>query len=46
MSVSFIERLDGIFEIMKLAELMWDLREDKSHCATDRLFAVRDHPFD
>ena len=46
MPIGFIERLHGIFEIMKLTELMGDLWEDKSHRTPDRLFAIRDDAFD
>src|SRR6266699_6959883 len=46
MPIGFIERLDAVFEIVKLAELMGDLWEDKSHRTPDRLFAIRDDAFD
>jgi hypothetical protein len=40
MAVCFIERLDSIFELMKLAELMRHSWEDKSYRAANRLFAI------
>ena len=40
MPIGFIERLDGVFERVKLAELMGDLWEDKGHRTPDRLFAI------
>src|SRR5258706_10132445 len=44
--VSLVEWLDRIFEIVKVAELMGNCWEDKGHCASNRLFAVRNDPFD
>ncbi len=46
MPIGFVERLDGIIEIMKLAELMRDVWENKGHCTPNRLFAIRDDAFD
>jgi hypothetical protein len=46
MAISFIEWVDGIFEIVKLTELMGCLGKDKSDRTAKGLFSVRDHPFD
>jgi hypothetical protein len=46
MPVGFVERLDSIFEVMKLAELMGNTWKHKSHRTPDRLFAVGDDAFD
>src|SRR5260221_5244706 len=44
--ISFVERFHGVFEIVKLAELVRDSREDKGHGASNRLFTVSNDPFD
>src|SRR5712692_5822803 len=46
MSIGFVERIDGIFEVMKLTELMGHLREDKGHRAADGFLPIGDHAFD
>src|SRR6266568_2939869 len=46
MPIGFIKRLDGIFEIVKVAELMRDVWENKGHRTLNRLFAIRDNAFD
>ncbi len=46
MSIGFVERLDGIFEVMKLTELMGHLGEDKSDRAADGFLPIGDDPFD
>jgi len=40
--VGFVEWLDGIFEIVKVTELMGNVWKHKGHCTPDRLFAIRD----
>jgi len=44
--VGFVERLNGILEVMKLTELMGNTGEDKGHRAPDRLFAIGNDAFD
>src|SRR5713226_244045 len=44
--IRFVERIDGILEVMKLTELMRCLGEDKGHCAADGFLPIRDDPFD
>ncbi len=46
MPVSFVERLDGIFEIMKLTELMGHVRKHKRDRTANGLLPIRDHSCD
>ncbi len=46
MPIRFVERINGIFEVMKLTELMGHLGEDKSDRAADRFLPIGDHAFD
>src|SRR5262245_59961964 len=44
--IGFIKGLDGIFEVMKLTELMWHTWKHKGHSASNGFLAVRDDAFD
>ena len=44
--VGFVERLNGVLEVMKLTELVGHLGEDKGDRAADGFFSIGDHPFD
>src|SRR2546430_17439732 len=44
--IGFIERVNGILQIVKLAELMGCLGKDKSDCTAKGVFSIRDHSFD
>jgi len=44
--ISILKLHDGIFEVMKLTELMRHLGEDKSHRAADRFLPIGDHACD
>ena len=46
MPISFIERLSGILQVVKLAQLMRDLGKHQGHCTPNGVFSIRDHPFD
>jgi len=46
MPIGFIEGINGIFKIMKLAELMRHLGEDKRDGTADRFFPIGDDTFD
>ena len=46
MSIGLVERIDGIFEIMKLTQLMGNFGEDKGDGAADGFFSIGDHTFD
>ncbi len=45
MPIGFVERLDGIFEIMKLTELMGGLWEDKRNGTANGFFPIGEHAF-
>ena len=44
--ISFVERLDGVFEIVKLAELMGNVWKHEGHGTSDRFFPVGDDALD
>ncbi|GAC1397001.1 MAG: hypothetical protein NVSMB49_02130 [Ktedonobacteraceae bacterium] len=46
MSVGFVEGINGILKIVKLAELMGNLGKDKSDGTADRLFSIGNHACD
>jgi hypothetical protein len=45
-SIRFVQRLSGIFEVMKLTELMGNIWKHKGHRTPDRLFPVGKDAFD
>jgi hypothetical protein len=46
MAIGFVERLRGVFQVVKLTELVGHLGEDKGDRAADGFFPIGDHPFD
>ena len=46
MSIGDVTWIDGIFEGMKLTELMGHLGKDKGHGTADGFFPIGDDPFD
>jgi hypothetical protein len=46
MPIRFIEEFRGIFELVKLTELMRHIREDKSHGTANRFFSSGENAFD
>src|SRR2546423_7952968 len=46
MLVGLVERLGGVFQVVKLTELMRYPWKHKSHGTADGFFSIGDHPFD